>query len=98
MGFRCDDCLCPICKGTGFDPEGEHYEGSASHICPRCKGTGKKEDAKTYKVWLHVEEIDEANDSYSDDFEGSRLPISVGEYITPGEAYELVDKITNKYL
>ena len=49
---------------------------------------------KIYKVWIEVEEIDEENDSYSEDFEGSRLPEPIGEFNTPDEAYELVDNIT----
>lgn len=35
--------VCSICDGTGRDPEGEHYEGSASRLCPKCKGTGESE-------------------------------------------------------
>ena len=31
---------CIYCDGTGNDPEGEHYEGSASSQCVMCKGTG----------------------------------------------------------
>ena len=31
---------CPACQGSGRDPDGEHYEGSASSRCPFCKGTG----------------------------------------------------------
>lgn len=82
------------------DGDGSYHNASVSKMicCPKCDGTGEIDAAITYKVWLHVEEIDEANDSYLDDFEGSRLPISVGEYSTPVEAYELVDEITDKYL
>ena len=31
---------CEICDGTGKDPAGEHYPGSASSRCPKCNGTG----------------------------------------------------------
>ena len=45
---------------------------------------------KTYKVWIHVEEIDDENDHYTEEFDGSDLPVSVGEFNTPKEAYDLV--------
>jgi hypothetical protein len=49
---------------------------------------------KTYKVWVHVEEIDEENDSYTDDFPGSCLPMPMGEFNTFEEAYKMVNKIS----
>ena len=52
---------------------------------------------KIYKVWVHVEEIDEENDSYSESFEGSRLPEPIGEFDTPDAAYELVDAIADRF-
>ena len=48
---------------------------------------------KTYKVWIHVEEIDEENDTYLEDFEGSRLPRSIGDFHTPEAADALVDAV-----
>ena len=49
---------------------------------------------KVYKVWVHVEEIDEENDSYTEEFEGSDLPDSVGGlFSTPKDAYKVVDDI-----
>lgn len=32
---------CPVCAGSGLDPAGEHYDGSASSMCERCSGTGR---------------------------------------------------------
>lgn len=40
--------------------------------------------AKIYKVWIHVEEIDEANDSY----EECGIPFDQGEFETEDEAWE----------
>ncbi len=39
-----------------------------------------------YKVWVHIEEIDEENDHYED----VGMPISVGEYDLLSEAAEQV--------
>lgn len=39
--IRRDTAACPACNGTGIDPDGEHFEGSASHYCPICKATGR---------------------------------------------------------
>lgn len=48
---------------------------------------------KTYKVWVHIEEIDDEEDTYLEDFEGSRLPEILGEFSGLLEAHELVDAI-----
>lgn len=44
---------------------------------------------KTYKVWLHIEEIDEEADSYTDVDE----PHSVGEFDSLAEAETMRDDV-----
>ena len=34
------DLKCPICKGTGYDPEDPEFD------CPECEGTGMYDPAK----------------------------------------------------
>ena len=46
-----------------------------------------------FKVWIHIERIDEENDSYED--EG--LPESVGTFDTLEEAESLVGQIVDCY-
>ncbi len=44
---------------------------------------------KTYKVWIHIEEIDEDNDSYED----VDLPEPVGEFEALADAEALVSRL-----
>ena len=48
---------------------------------------------KTYKIWVHIEEIDEDNDSYED----QGLPESCGEFGTLEEAESKVASIVDAF-
>jgi len=47
---------------------------------------------KIYKIWVHIEEQDEDNDSY----ENADEPESLGEYITLEEAQVVVAAIVDE--
>ena len=49
MGFRCDDCLCPDCDGSGYGihaitGETIEYTDGTLEICGTCEGTGERTD------------------------------------------------------
>ena len=45
----------------------------------------------TYKVWVHVEEVDE------DNYQDTGLPVCLGEFQTAGEAHALVTLLEAQY-
>ena len=49
---------------------------------------------KKYKVWIHVEEINEANDTY----EECGIPFDMGEFETEGEAWDYAGMLSRSVM
>lgn len=91
--------VCANCAGRIMD-RGCHLPGSSAPVWavevgddePRCC-LCQPQATNTYKVWVHVEEIDEDGDSYED----IGLPDSIGEFNTIEEAESLVSELLERY-